>query len=196
MGKDNIFRNRFLPLQPIVHKFYMFRKLVNDELGRISVEEFKTAPKQDVVVVLDNIRSQHNIGSAFRSCDAFRVSKLFLCGICAVPPSAQIHKSALGAEFSMDWEYCEDTMAVVERLRAEGYVIVSVEQAEDSTSLEQFHREAGRKYALVFGNEVHGVAQDVVSASDLCLEIPQYGTKHSLNVSVSIGIVLWALLGK
>ena len=174
----------------------MFRKLVNDELGRISVEEFKTAPKQDVVIVLDNVRSQHNIGSAFRSCDAFRVSKLFLCGICAVPPSAQIHKSALGAEFSMDWEYCEDTMSVVERLRAEGYVIVSVEQAEDSTSLEQFRREDGRKYALVFGNEVHGVAQEVVSASDLCLEIPQYGTKHSLNVSVSIGIVLWALLGK
>lgn len=174
----------------------MFRKLVNDELGRISVEEFKTAPKQDIVVVLDNVRSQHNIGSAFRSCDAFRVSKLFLCGICAVPPSAQIHKSALGAEFSMDWEYCENTMDVVERLRAEGYVIVSVEQAEDSTSLEQFRREDGRKYALIFGNEVHGVAQDIVSASDACLEIPQYGTKHSLNVSVSIGIVLWALLGR
>ena len=173
----------------------MFRKLVNDELGRISVEEFKAAPKEDVVVVLDNVRSQHNIGSAFRSCDAFRVRKLFLCGICAVPPSAQIHKSALGAEFSMDWEYCEITMDVVGRLRAEGYVIVSVEQAEDSTSLGSFRREEGRKYALVFGNEVHGVAQDVVSASDLCLEIPQYGTKHSLNVSVSIGIVLWEILG-
>lgn len=173
----------------------MFRKLVNDELGRISVEEFKKAPKQEVVVVLDNVRSQHNIGSAFRSCDAFRVSKLFLCGICAVPPSAQIHKAALGAEFSMDWEYSENTMDVVERLRSDGYVIVSVEQAEDSTSLEQFQREDGRKYALVFGNEVHGVAQVVVSASDACLEIPQYGTKHSLNVSVSIGIVLWALLG-
>ena len=174
----------------------MFRKLVNDELGRISVEEFKSAPKEDVVVVLDNVRSQHNIGSAFRSCDAFRVSKIYLCGICAVPPSAQIHKSALGAEFSMDWEYCESTVAVVERLRSEGYVIVSVEQAEDSTSLGDFHREEGRKYALIFGNEVHGVAQDVVSASDLCLEIPQYGTKHSLNVSVSVGIVLWELLGK
>ena len=173
----------------------MFRKLVNDELGRISVEEFKSAPKEDVVVVLDSVRSQHNIGSAFRSCDAFRVSKLFLCGICAVPPSAQIHKAALGAEFSMDWEYCENTMDAVERLRSEGYVIVSVEQAEGSTSLEDFHRQAGLKYALIFGNEVHGVAQDVVSASDLCLEIPQYGTKHSLYVSVSVGIVLWALLG-
>ena len=173
----------------------MFRKLVNDELGRISVEEFKTAPKEDVIVILDNVRSQHNIGSALRSCDAFRVSRIFLCGICAVPPSAQIHKAALGAEFSMDWEYCESTMDVVERLRSQGYVIVSVEQAEDSTSLGGFRREDGRKYALVFGNEVHGVAQEVVSASDVCLEIPQYGTKHSLNVSVSIGIVLWELLG-
>ena len=184
----------------------MFRKLINDELGRISVEEFKAAPKENVVVVLDNVRSQHNIGSAFRSCDAFRVSKLYLCGICAVPPSAQIHKAALGAEFSMDWEYCENTMVeggdvadkildVVEKLRGEGYDIVSVEQAEDSTALGSFRREEGRKYALIFGNEVHGVAQEVVSASDVCLEIPQYGTKHSLNVSVSIGIVLWELLG-
>lgn len=174
----------------------MFRKLVNEELGRISVEEFKSAPKEDVVVVLDNVRSQHNIGSAFRSSDAFRVGRIYLCGICAVPPSAQIHKSALGAEFSVDWEYSENTMDVVEKLRSEGYVIVSVEQAEDSTSLGGFKREDGRKYALVFGNEVHGVAQDVVSASDICLEIPQYGTKHSLNVSVSVGIVLWELLGK
>ena len=173
----------------------MFRKLINDELGRISVEEFKAAPKENVVVVLDNVRSQHNIGSAFRSCDAFRVSKLYLCGICAVPPSAQIHKAALGAEFSMEWEYCENTMDVVEKLRGEGYDIVSVEQAEDSTALGSFHREEGHKYALIFGNEVHGVAQEVVSASDVCLEIPQYGTKHSLNVSVSIGIVLWELLG-
>jgi tRNA G18 (ribose-2'-O)-methylase SpoU len=173
----------------------MFRKLVNDELGRISVEEFKTAPKEDVIVILDNVRSQHNIGSALRSCDAFRVSRIFLCGICAVPPSAQIHKAALGAEFSMDWEYCESTMDVVERLRSQGYVIVSVEQAENSTSLGDFRREDDRKYALIFGNEVHGVAQEVVSASDVCLEIPQYGTKHSLNVSVSIGIVLWELLG-
>jgi len=174
----------------------MFRKLVNDELGRISVEEFKTAQKEDVVVVLDNVRSQHNIGSAMRSCDAFRVKKIYLCGICAVPPSAQIHKSALGAEFSMDWEYCDNTADIVEKLRGEGYVIVSVEQAEDSTSLEDFRRESGRKYALIFGNEVHGVAQEIVSGSDVCLEIPQYGTKHSLNVSVSIGIVLWEMLGK
>ena len=174
----------------------MFRKLVNDELGRISVEEFKAAKKEDVVVILDNVRSQHNIGSAFRSCDAFRVSKLYLCGISAAPPSAQIHKAALGAEFSMDWEYCEQTIDVVEQLRAEGYCIISVEQAEGSTALGDFRREEGRRYALIFGNEVHGVAQDVVSASDVCLEIPQYGTKHSLNVSVSVGIVLWEMLVK
>ena len=174
----------------------MFRKLVNEELGRISVEEFKSAPKEDVVVILDNVRSQHNIGSAFRSCDAFRAAKLYLCGISAVPPSAQIHKSALGAEFSMDWEYCENTMDVVQKLHSDGYVIVSVEQAEGSTALGDFSRMAGGKYALIFGNEVHGVAQDVVSASDICLEIPQFGTKHSLNVSVSVGIVLWELLGR
>lgn len=174
----------------------MFRKLVNDELGRISVEEFKSAKKEDVVVILDNVRSQHNIGSALRSCDAFRVRKIYLCGICAVPPSAQIHKAALGAEFSMDWEYCESTLAVVEKLRGEGYTIVSVEQAENSTPLGSFSREEDRRYALIFGNEVHGVAQEVVSASDICLEIPQYGTKHSLNVSVSVGIVLWEILGK
>lgn len=171
----------------------MFRKLVNDELGRLSVSEFKTIEKAPVVVVLDNVRSQHNIGSAFRSSDAFKVEKIYLCGICAVPPSAQIHKSALGAEFSMDWEYCENTIEVVKKLRSEGYTIVSVEQAENSTSLELFYCEEGSHYAFVFGNEVHGVAQEVVDASDLCLEIPQYGTKHSLNVSVSIGIVLWEI---
>ena len=172
----------------------MFRKLLNNELGRLSVEEYKTTDKAPAVVVLDNIRSQHNIGSAFRTCDAFRVGKIYLCGICATPPSAEIHKSALGAEFSVDWEHCPDTLAVVERLREEGYIIISVEQAENSTMLGSFAMEPGRRYAFVFGNEVKGVQQSVVDASDLCLEIPQYGTKHSLNVSVSIGIVLWSLL--
>ena len=172
----------------------MFRKLCTAELRRLSVEDFKSAEKQPVTLVLDNLRSQHNIGSAFRSADAFALEKIWLCGISAVPPTAEIHKSALGAEFSMDWEYAEDTLSVVERLRAEGYTIVSVEQAEGSVMLQDFALEEGRRYALVFGNEVAGVRQDVVDASDLCLEIPQFGTKHSLNVSVAVGVVLWGLL--
>lgn len=172
----------------------MFRKLSNSELNRPNLETFKAAPKRPVAVVLDNIRSQHNIGSAFRSADAFAVEKIWLCGICAVPPTAEIHKSALGAEFSVAWEYGEDTLAVVERLRSEGYTIVSVEQAEGSCALQDFKIDPERRYALVFGNEVAGVRQDVVGASDLCLEIPQSGTKHSLNVSVAVGVVLWSLL--
>ena len=171
----------------------MFRKLANSELGRMSVEEFREAEKAPVVLVLDNIRSQHNIGSAFRTADAFRVGKIYLCGICAVPPTPEIHKSALGAEFSVDWEHSVETLPVIARLRGEGYLIVSVEQAENSTSLEEFSLEEGKKYAFVFGNEVKGVQQEVVSSSDICLEIPQYGTKHSLNVSVSIGVVLWGV---
>ena len=172
----------------------MFRKLSNSELNRPDLETFKAAPKRPVVLVLDNIRSQHNIGSAFRSADAFAVEKIWLCGICAVPPTPEIHKSALGAEFSVAWEYAEDTLAVVKRLKAEGYTVVSVEQAEGAVQLQDFSLEPERRYALVFGNEVAGVRQDVVDASDLCLEIPQFGTKHSLNVSVSVGVVLWSLL--
>ena len=172
----------------------MFRKLSNSELNRPDLETFRAAPKRPVVLVLDNIRSQHNIGSAFRSADAFAIEKIWLCGICAVPPTPEIHKSALGAEFSMAWEYAEDTLSVVERLRAEGYTIISVEQAEGAVQLQDFSLEPERRYALVFGNEVAGVRQDVVNASDLCLEIPQFGTKHSLNVSVSVGVVLWGLL--
>lgn len=172
----------------------MFRKLLNSELGRLNVDEYKAADKAPVMLVLDNIRSQHNIGSAFRTCDAFRVEGICLCGICATPPSAEMHKSALGAEFSVGWSYYQDTMDAVMALKAEGWTIVSVEQAEHSTMLGSFTPERGRKYALVFGNEVHGVRQDVVDESSICLEIPQYGTKHSLNVSVSIGIVLWSIL--
>ena len=172
----------------------MFRKLSNSELNRPDLETFKAAPKRPVVLVLDNIRSQHNIGSAFRSADAFAVEKIWLCGICAIPPTPEIHKSALGAEFSVAWEYAEDTLSAVERLRSEGYTIVSVEQAEGAQLLQDFSLEPERRYALVFGNEVAGVRQDVVDASDLCLEIPQFGTKHSLNVSVSVGVVLWSLL--
>ena len=164
-------------------------------MHRLSVDEFKSAEKSASVVILDNIRSLHNVGSVFRTCDAFRLGRIYLCGICACPPSPEIHKSALGAEFSVDWEYRENTAELVRQLKEEGYTIVSVEQTENSTSLEDFHPEEGRRFAYVFGNEVKGVSQEVVDASDLCLEIPQYGTKHSLNVSVSVGIVLWSVAG-
>ena len=167
------------------------RKLLNIELGRISSAEYKDLPESGTVLVLDNIRSAHNVGSAFRTSDAFKVDRIFLCGICACPPSAEIHKSALGAEDSVPWEHHQDTLEVIASLRSEGYTVISVEQTENSQSLEKFEREAGRKYAFIFGNEVDGVQQSVVDASDLSLEIPQYGTKHSLNVSVSIGVVLW-----
>ena len=172
----------------------MFRKLLNSELGRISVEEFKEAGKAPLVLVLDNVRSQHNIGSAFRTCDAFRVGRICLCGISATPPTPEIHKAALGAEFSVDWEHFDTALEAVTKLREEGYTIVSVEQTEQATQLQDFRPEDDQRYALVFGNEVRGVAQEVADASDLCLEIPQYGTKHSLNVSVSIGIVLWNII--
>lgn len=172
----------------------MFRKLMNNELGRLSVEQYRKADKAPVALVLDGVRSQHNIGSAFRTCDAFRIGKICLCGISATPPTPEIHKAALGAEFSVDWAYYETALEAVEALRSEGYTIVSVEQAEQATQLQDFRPEAGRRYALVFGNEVKGVSQEVVDASDRCIEIPQYGTKHSLNVSVSIGIVLWSLM--
>ncbi|MBR3449609.1 MAG: RNA methyltransferase [Bacteroidales bacterium] len=172
----------------------MFRKLKNDELGRISVEQYKEAGKTPFALVLDNVRSQHNIGSAFRTCDAFRIGKICLCGISATPPTPEIHKAALGAEFSVGWEHFDTALEAVSALREEGYTIVSVEQAEGATQLQDFHPDPDKRYALVFGNEVRGVMQEVVDASDNCLEIPQFGTKHSLNVSVSIGIVLWQII--
>lgn len=167
------------------------RKLLNIELGRVSAEEYKELPDSGLVVVLDNVRSAHNVGSAFRTSDSFKIDKVWLCGICAVPPSAEIHKSALGAEDSVAWEHVDDTIEAVRRLKEDGYVIVSAEQTVGSVMLDEFVPEKGRKYAVVFGNEVSGVRQDVVDASDFCLEIPQYGTKHSLNVSVSVGVILW-----
>lgn len=169
------------------------RKLLSIEMGRVSPDEYKELPQIGVVVVLDNIRSAHNVGSAFRTCDSFKIDKLWLCGICAVPPSAEIHKSALGAEDSVPWEHSDNTMDVVSHLRSVGYEIVSVEQTVNSVSLEKFSPEfaEGKKYALIFGNEVDGVDQAVVDASDMTLEIPQFGTKHSLNVSVSVGVILW-----
>ena len=172
------------------------RKLLNIELGRVSAEEYRNLPDSGIVVVLDNIRSAHNVGSAFRSSDSFKVDKVVLCGICAVPPSAEIHKSALGAENSVEWEHFDDTADAVRRLKQDGYVVVSVEQTENSVKLDEFVPDPGARYALVFGNEVAGVGQDVVDASDFSLEIPQYGTKHSLNVSVSVGIVLWHIVSR
>ena len=168
------------------------RKLLNPELGRLDVERFRALPARGLIVVLDNIRSAHNVGSAFRTCDAFRADALHLCGICATPPSAEIHKTALGAEDSVPWQYFPDTLEAVRALKAQGYTIVSVEQTVDSVPLDAFTPAPGERYALIFGNEVDGVRQDVVDASDLALEIPQWGTKHSLNVSVSLGVVLWA----
>ena len=171
------------------------RKLLNIELGRISPAEYKELPPSGLAVVLDNIRSAHNVGSAFRTADSFGIDRVFLCGISAVPPSAEIHKSALGAEDSVPWEHVDDTLEAVRRLQADGWTVVAVEQTVHSLKLGSgFHREPGRKYALVFGNEVSGVRQDVVDACDLSLEIPQYGTKHSLNVSVSVGVVLWEMV--
>ncbi|MCQ2136815.1 MAG: RNA methyltransferase [Bacteroidales bacterium] len=167
------------------------RKLLNIELGRVNAEQYKELPPSGIVVVLDNIRSAHNVGSAFRSSDAFKVDQVLLCGISAVPPSAEIHKSALGAEFSVPWKHYDETLDAVRDLRQQGYIIIGVEQTVNSVSLEKFVPEPGKKYALIFGNEVAGVAQDVVDASDFTLEIPQFGTKHTLNVSVSIGVVLW-----
>lgn len=167
------------------------RKLLNSELGRISADQYCAGDASGLVIVLDNVRSAHNVGSAFRTGDAFYVDKLLLCGICATPPSAELHKTALGAEMCIPWKHYDNTLDAVASLREEGYTIVSVEQTEKSVSLENFHTEPGAKYAFVFGNEVAGVDQAVVDSSDFSLEIPQYGTKHSLNVSVSVGIILW-----
>ena len=169
----------------------MNRKLLNSELGRLSTEEYKTSDKSRFVVVLDNVRSRHNVGSAFRTADAFRAEGIYLCGITAVPPCPEIHKSALGAEFSVDWKHFEDTADAVAELKSRGFTIVAIEQTENSVSLERFSPEKDRSYAFVFGNEVKGVKQEVVDQADFSIEIPQFGTKHSLNVSVSIGVILW-----
>ena len=172
------------------------RKLLNMELGRIRPEEYASLPLSGLVVVLDNVRSAYNVGSIFRTCDAFKVDLLCLCGICAVPPSAEIHKTAIGAELSVPWKHYGSTLQAVSTLRSEGYRIISVEQTLNAVSLEQFAPQEGEKYALIFGNEVDGVDQSVVDASDMCLEIPQWGSKHSMNVSVSAGVVLWQMVSR
>ena len=167
------------------------RKLKVTEMNRLTTEAFKASRKIPLVVVLDHVRSLNNVGSVFRTSDAFRVEAIYLCGITACPPHAEIHKTALGAEESVDWLYFKDTMEAVEKLKAEGYVVCAIEQAEGSTMLDKLVLDKTKKYAIVMGNEVKGVQQSVVDNCDLCIEIPQYGTKHSLNVSVTTGIVIW-----
>lgn len=167
------------------------RKLANEELKRLDLEGYKKASKTPILLILDNIRSLNNIGSVFRTADAFLVEKIYLCGITAKPPHKDIHKTALGATESVDWEYRENTINLVEELQAKGVKVVSIEQAEQATMLNDFSVRDNETYALVFGNEVKGVSQAVVSKSDAVIEIPQFGTKHSLNISVSTGIIVW-----
>ncbi len=172
------------------------RKLKITELHRISTEEFKEAEKLPLVVVLDNIRSMNNIGSVFRTSDAFRIASVYLCGITATPSHPELHKTALGAEFSVDWKYFKNTLDAVEELKSNGYTVYAIEQVEGSIKLDQLNLDLNKKYAIVMGHEVKGVAQDVVNACNGSIEIPQYGTKHSLNVSVTTGIVLWKFFEK
>lgn len=172
------------------------KKLILDELNRKNIEEFKQAEKTPIIVVLDDIRSLHNIGSFFRTCDAFLIEKIYLCGITATPPNKEIHKTALGATDTVEWEYVKEVLQVVDCLKKENVKILSVEQVEGSVMLNNFSVESNVKYALFFGNEVKGVNQQVIDRSDVVVEIPQLGTKHSLNVSVSGGIVIWDIFQK
>lgn len=172
------------------------RKLRTSELNRATVEEYKDSEKRDIVVVLDNVRSSNNVGSFFRTSDALLVDKIFLCGITSTPPSKDIHKTALGAEDSVEWSYFEKTEIAVEQLKSDGYKVFAIEQVDGSISLEQFSPNGCGPIALIFGNEVKGVAQKIVDQCDAAIEIPQFGTKHSLNVSVSAGIVLWDIISK
>ena len=172
------------------------RKLKNSELERLTNEGFKEAKKTPLIVILDNIRSLNNIGSVFRTSDAFLIEKIYLCGITAKPPHKDIHKTALGSTDSVDWEYVEDTLALVNKLKEDNVKIAAIEQADNAVMLSDFIPDEDKKLAVIFGNEVKGVQQEVVSNSDYCIEIPQYGTKHSLNISVSCGVVLWDLFNK
>lgn len=172
------------------------RKLKNEELDRLDISEFKQADKSPIIIILDNIRSLNNIGSVFRTSDAFLIEKIYLCGITAQPPHNDIRKTALGSTESVSWEYHENTINVIDKLKSEGVIICSIEQAENATFLNIFEPQLNTKYAFVFGNEVKGVQQDVVDNSDVVIEIPQYGTKHSLNISVSAGVVIWDVFSK
>ena len=167
------------------------RKLAMDELNRIDVDSFKAQEKLPITVILDNVRSLHNVGSTFRTADGFAIERIILCGITGTPPHREIEKTALGATQSVDWEHYADIDQVITQLKKENYQILTVEQATESTALNELSLVQKQKYALVFGNEVHGVSEEFMQAADACIEIPQFGTKHSLNVSVTIGIVLW-----
>jgi tRNA G18 (ribose-2'-O)-methylase SpoU len=172
------------------------RKLENSELGRKSIEDFKEAKKTPIIIILDDIRSLHNIGSVFRTADAFLIEKIYLCGITATPPNKEIHKTALGATETVAWEHCTNVLEVIENLKKDNITVLAIEQVESAIFLQDFEVEKNKKYALVFGNEVFGVSQEAVAMCDGCIEIPQLGTKHSLNISVSAGIVVWDLFKK
>lgn len=172
------------------------RKLNVLEMNRISVDEFKKSKKNPLVVILDNVRSMYNVGSVFRTADAFRIEAIYLCGITSCPPHPEIHKTALGAEDAVDWYYHKEALETVKMLQQQGYEVLAIEQVEGSTMLQDFVAETDKKYAVVLGNEVKGVNQEVVDCCDGCLEIPQFGTKHSLNVSTTAGIVMWEMMKK
>lgn len=180
----------------MTQKYTKSRKLKNEELDRLEVSEFKDAKKSPIIIILDNIRSLNNIGSVFRTSDAFLIEKIYLCGITAQPPHNDIRKTALGSTETVAWEYAENTLDVITTLKAEDVTICAIEQAENATMLNAFIPQPNQKYAFVFGNEVKGVDQKVVDASDVVIEIPQYGTKHSLNISVSCGVVVWDVFSK
>lgn len=172
------------------------RKLKNNELERLSIDQFKSTKKTPLIIILDNIRSLNNVGSVFRTSDAFLIEKIYLCGITAQPPHKDIQKTALGSTKTVEWEYTENTLNLVKQLQAQQVKICSIEQAENATMLNDFKIDPAMKHAVIFGNEVKGVTQDVVSKSDVVIEIPQYGTKHSLNISVSCGVVIWDFFTK
>jgi tRNA G18 (ribose-2'-O)-methylase SpoU len=172
------------------------RKIENSELGRKSIDAFKNSEKTPIIIVLDDIRSLHNIGSVFRTADAFLIEKIYLCGITATPPNKEIHKTALGATETVAWEHHKNIIDVIENLKTEGVITLAIEQVENAVFLQDFKVEKDKKYALIFGNEVYGVSQEAVAICDGCIEIPQLGTKHSLNISVSTGIVVWDLFKK
>lgn len=171
----------------------MSKKLTTAEMGRMNVNQYREADKLPLIVVLDNVRSQHNVGAVFRTADAMRIEKVILCGICCCPPNAEIHKTALGAEESVEWQYYKDTLDAVQDLKAQGYTVYAVEQAHDSVTLEETAEQLPEKTAVIMGHEVFGVQQEVVDQCSQCIEIPQYGTKHSMNVSVTAGIVMYRL---
>lgn len=178
------------------NRLTILKKLSMDELNRLSVEEFKEMDKFPFILILDDIRSMNNIGSVFRTADAFKVEKIYLCGITATPPHREIQKTALGADETVAWQYIQDVLIIVKDLQKNGYKVAAVEQVEKSVSLLDFQPQKGEKYAFIFGNEVFGVNQAVVEQADFCLEIPQYGTKHSLNISVTAGVVAWDFVSK